>query len=465
MTSPPKIVAAAALTIAATLLSVSGAAAAPFGSLDTGSLGSGSVSSGSASGSGDVDHETSTCFWFGPTFSATNPELNYAFPDTGAMYWAAQFNIPEGAELTIKGEFAHARYQSLNSYNISNNTPTAALNDVSTIPDPGSRNPYLPGEKRDGTGSRSYRATVLDEVPPTEGAAPNTLYAGVSGQERTTLVYRVYLPDRGRDVTGDVGLPTPELHLAGGEVLTGEKLCSAVDAASTTPKMDLLAMDKYLSLRDQPGKPLTFPAAQKPVWRAFYNTQFALSCSYLAKCEGTPSRIGGQYSNIDNNYATALLNRGFGEVLTLTGTLPSTPRTLDGAQRTDGNVDMRYWSVCSNESVATTRVLDCLFDEEIPVDAARRYTIAVSLPEDRPANATEACGIAWLPLPAVGDGAGHLEDGYLHLRNMLPSNTFGHAVQDTKIPGDEKAVMGEYLPEGTYSSKAEFEAQGCAPAR
>lgn len=465
MPSPPKILAVAALTVAATLLPLGAADASPFGSLDAGSLDSGSASSGSTSGSGDAQHETSTCFWFGPTFSATNPELNYAFPDTGALYWAAQFDIPEGAELTIKGDFAHARYQSLNSYNVTNNTPTAALNDVSTVPDQGSRNPYLPGANRDGAESRSYRATVLDEVPPTEGAAPNTLYAGVPGQERTTLIYRLYLPDHGRDITGGVGLPTPELSLASGEVLTGESLCSAVEAASTTPKVDVLAMDKYLSLRDQPGKPATFPAEQEPVWRAYYNTQFGLGCSYLGKCEGTPARVGGQYSNIDNNYVNAYVSRGFGQVLTLTGTLPSTPRTLDGAQRTDENVDMRYWSMCTNESIATTRVTGCLFDEEIPVDAAHRYTIVASLPADRPANATEACGIAWLPLPADGDGAGHTEDGYLILRNMLPSNTFGHSVQDTKVPGDERAVMGEYLPEGKYSSKSEFEAQGCTPVR
>ncbi|MEV0764254.1 hypothetical protein [Nocardia sp. NPDC050435] len=151
--------------------------------------------------------------------------------------------------------------------------------------------------------------------------------------------------------------------------------------------------------------------------------------------------------------------------MTLTGTLPRTPRTLAGARSTDGDVDMRYWSLCSNESIATTRVTGCLFDEQVPLDSARRYTIVASLPEHRPANATEACGIAWLPLPAAGDGAGHTQDAYLILRNMLPGQGFGHAVQNTKVPGDEKAVMAQYLPDGQYSSKAEFEARGCVPAR
>ncbi|MCZ4556740.1 hypothetical protein O4215_14305 [Rhodococcus maanshanensis] len=456
-----RLVTAAALAAAAALLPTGAAQA--LGPLDLGSSGFGSSDLGS-SGSADKPNPTSTCFWFGPTFSATDQELNYAFPDSGALYWAAQFAIPEGAELVLRGDYAHARYQSLNSYDVSTNSPTAALNDVSTAPDEGSTNPYLPGANRDGRGPRAYTATVLNQTPPTDPttAAANTLYAGVTGQERTTLLYRVYLPDDGRDVTGDAGLPEPELHLAGGEVLTGQSLCTAVTAATTTPAVDKLPLNTYLSLRDQPGKPATFPAEQEPAWRTFYNVPFGLGCSYLGKCDGTPARTGGQYSNIDNNYVAAHTNRGFGEVLTLTGTMPVTPRTTDGQDRV-GEADMRYWSLCNNESMATTKVIGCLHDEQVPLDSARRYTIVATLPEDRPVNATEACGVAWLPLSRTGDGAGHPDDGYLLLRNMLPSAGFGQAVQNTHTPGDEKAVMGQYLPDGQYSSKADFEARGCSP--
>lgn len=64
-------------------------------------------------------------------------------------------------------------------------------------------------------------------------------------------------------------------------------------------------------------------------------------------------------------------------------------------------------------------------------------------------------------LPA-GDGAGHLDDSLLIMRNMLPANDFGHAAHDTRTPGDEKAVMGQYLPDGQYTSKLAFEGSGCA---
>lgn len=404
---------------------------------------------------------TSSCFWFGPTFILDDPSLNYAYPDSDAHYWAARFTMPAGASLVLKGRYAHARYQSLNSYNASSNTPTDALNDVATQPDRDSANPFLPGAARDtGSRHRAYTATVLNEPRPAQRAS-NTLYAGVSGQTSLTVIYRVYLPDRGRDITGGAGLPRPELHLADGTVLTGQDVCDATDAATTAPPFDVMPLQTYLGLRDQPGKPATFPAEPTPVWRAYYNSSFTVQCGYLGDCSGSPERTGGQYSNIDNNYVAAFTNRQFGPVLVLRGTLPVTPKTLAGQRRMKSKVDLRYWSLCNNESAATTKGVGCLSDEDIPVRAGRRYTIVASLPQDRPRNANTRCGVAWLPLSPDGDGAGHPDDGYLLMRNMLPAADFTHAVQDTKTPGDEQSVMGNYLPSGTYLTVSQFEKQGC----
>ncbi|WP_434534015.1 hypothetical protein [Acinetobacter guillouiae] len=98
------------------------------------------------------------------------------------------------------------------------------------------------------------------------------------------------------------------------------------------------------------------------------------------------------------------------------------------------------------------------------------YTLVVSLPEDRPKNATEECGISYLPLSPRGDGytgpdaveKGHNDVGFLIMRNLLPYSNFNQAIQNTKVWGDEKTVMGDYLPELNYSSKEEFEAKGCS---
>ena len=47
------------------------------------------------------------------------------------------------------------------------------------------------------------------------------------------------------------------------------------------------------------------------------------------------------------------------------------------------------------------------------------------------------------------------------MRNMLPSAGFTHAVQNSKTPGDEKTVMGSYLPIGKYMSVKQFERRRC----
>ncbi|RKE23640.1 hypothetical protein [Streptomyces sp. TLI_171] len=414
-------------------------------------------------GPADQGRVAADCFWFGPTPSLASRAQNYAYPDSGATYWAAMFTLPAGATLTFDGEYAHARYQSLNSYDVANHAPTDALNDVSTNPDAGSRNPYLPGARRAGEAHRSYTATVVGAQRPADAGAraANTLYAGVPGQPETVLLYRVYLPDRGRDATGGTGLPRPSLHLADGTTVTGRAACDAVQAQHReTLPLTSLSPDTYRALRDQPGRPVGFPAEATPVWHSFYNSAATIACVFQGQCGGTPAKSGGQYSNKDNEYVSAEVSRAYGNVLVLHGKLPTTPATVDRAPRMPAGTDLRYWSLCSNESMATTAAVACIDDEDLVTDRDGNYTVVLSLPQDRPRNATPANGVNWLSLSPEGDGAGHLDNSMLVLRNMLPSPAFGHAVQNTRVPGDERAVMGPYLPTGAYTTTESFEALG-----
>jgi hypothetical protein len=401
----------------------------------------------------------SSCFWLGPFTSRRGPEFNYAFPDIGATYWTARYMVPAGATLRPQGTFAHARYQSFHSYGAMQ--PVDSINDLETVPDPGSTNPFLPGADRTAK-HRSYAISVSSDPPPAEAGlrTPNTLYAGVAGRNDQELIYRVYVPDRGRDYSGGVGLPEPELRLADGTILRGADLCAAIGSTGNVLETSQLPLDLYRALRDQPGKPSTFPAINPPRFGAFYNTAYTINCVYLNVCEPNPLRSGGQYSNRDIAYVGAFLNRQFGPVLVLRGKLPTTPETYDREKRM-GEGQLRYWSICQNESFATTAGAGCLYDEQVPIDKDRRYTIVTSLPADRPANARERCGVGFVPWPENGDGAGHPDDALLLIRNMLPSPTFHQAVQDTKVPGDERTVMGPYLPAATYMSAAEFEQLGC----
>jgi len=244
-----------------------------------------------------------------------------------------------------------------------------------------------------------------------------------------------------------------------------------VSASKSLPPSPAYPLPAYLALRDQAGQPATFPAQDPPAfWREF-SIPSIVDCLYDASCGGTPTLTPGQYSNLDNAYVVAAVNRGFpdGPVLVLHGKMPITPKTLLGAPTMASGVDMRYWSICQNESIATGRAASCVNDEQVPVDANGDYTIVTSATHDKPKNATAACGVAWLQWPKNGDGEGHLDDGVLIMRNMLPDPGFASAVQDVTAPGMESAVMGSYLPTGTYTTKAAFQAlgagnpAGCAP--
>jgi hypothetical protein len=402
-----------------------------------------------------------SCFWVGPF---TTKRYNNAFPDSGAAYWTARYTTPPGATLRLEGRFAHARYQSLSSYGSATKGAVDSLNDVSTNADRDSKNPYRRGADRT-VKRRSYAVTVSTDPPPADASqrVPNTLYAG-AGRPDQELIYRLYVPDRGRSVTGGVGLPVPVLTLADGTVLRGAAACPTLGSAGNVLESSRLPLDFYLTLRDQPGKPPTFPAEDPPKFGAFYSTAYTISCIYQGICEPNPTRGGGQYSNLDNQYLGAFLNREFGPVLVVTGKMPRTPRTHRAEGRM-GKGQLRYWSICQNESLYTTAGAGCLYDEQVPLTRQRRYTIVTSRLSDRPRNARKRCGVGFIPWPANGDGAGHLDDALLLVRNMLPSPGFHRAVQDTRVPGDEAAVMGPYLPSGRYTTKARFEARGCGAKR
>ncbi|WP_432181565.1 hypothetical protein [Streptomyces sp. NBC_00063] len=110
----------------------------------------------------------SACFWTGP-FVSDNDELNFAYLDTKALYWASHYTLPEGARLTLDGKHPHARYQSLNSYDATTAAPLTALNDQQIQPDKGSRNPFLPGAKRTFP-QRDWTVEVSPKAPPQDPA-------------------------------------------------------------------------------------------------------------------------------------------------------------------------------------------------------------------------------------------------------------------------------------------------------
>ena len=97
-----------------------------------------------------------------------------------------------------------------------------------------------------------------------------------------------------------------------------------------------------------------------------------------------------------------------------------------------------------------------LSDFEVPVDAQGFFTLVVSDPAQKPANATDANAIAWLPWGSI------YPDSVVIYRHMLPSPHFTQAVQNVAYGTPPVDVMGDYLPRIAYCDQATIEAAGSA---
>lgn len=419
---------------------------------------------------------TSDCFWLGPISvrqrSAAPERFNgryFNFPEESATYWLARFRLAAGQRLVLRGDYPHARYESLNSY-AAGGTPTFSLPDVRIAPDRGATNPFVAGARRDRK-RRGWTVRVAGREAPAAGSVPaNVMYAPSSPSFASELVLRVYEPDRGRDLTGGVGLPAPELVEPDGTRVRGlSGVCGAVNAPDRSIERTVqdIPVATWQSLVATPGPkadPATSPAFDPPLWERFFNQGFAAGAFTQAAGNPRPDTgmvdVGGFYSNRDTRYVITHLSRRLGKVVVIRARMPTFPQTYRG-ERTMGEGQLRFWSLCSNEGRATTYAADCLADRQVPLDRKRRYTIVVSKSADRPANARKRCGVAWLKWPRRGDAAGRPDYALLIMRNMLASPGFEQAVQNIERFGDERSVMGAYFPRSSYSSTKAFEARGC----
>ena len=410
-----------------------------------------------------------TCFWARGPFGG-DPFINLAYPDSSTLYWTATFTVPQGAKLSLEGTFPHSRYMSLISYDEAGR-PIESVADYLIKPNPGSINPFLPDADRTAS-ARDYRLDIVDSKPPPNqpvgmnlvGTTRDVLHAPKYGSSpgQQVIIYRIYAGDRGQDETAGTGLPVPVLTLADGKMLRGIEACQAL--RTRQPLMlnsgaAAVSMDKYYELLRSAAKigPL-YPATNPPTWyqQLDRDALYGIYTGEKPKADA-PKSEGGFYPNLDNQYIRTILNRKLGKVFVLRAKAPTTPKTLSGEAKM-GTGDLRYWSWCSNQGFANTRVNACVHDENIPVGPDGYYTLVVSRAEDRPRNAIPQCGIAWLPMADDGDGAGDPDVTVLRLRNMLGTGDFQNAVQGIKSDTTIAQDMGDYFPRGRYTQSSAFEA-------
>jgi len=448
------------------------------------------------------------CAWQGP-YIRENPKANTGLPDYGAFYWTLIGTAPKGASLRFRGQYPRSRYFSYNTYRMDGTTaPYHGLIDKVIVPEKGQpANPFLSGNRRDV--QSSYVVDIvwdIDNDNSNNDLRPNQLLVDLfdqatydrkltedplaifptfSAEERGfEIMYRVYLHDDGMEGLGGAGFPRLELTLDGVTYDDQEDICDLLavrDDIIEAPLMD--PETQYLPLR-RDGNPYTAknyyrddngdPDNGEITWRASYDQGHDMRCAFFGKCEREGPRAVGFYPNLDNGYLNAWIDNRRGAVILTEGKLPITPRTLAGSDTyDDANAQLRYWSLCSYEFYSQ-RLTDCVFDESLVLDVDRRYAVVISKREDRPKNATEACGYNWLEFPEWGDNLAMLHDptrttdrrnnaydALLLNRQMAPYGGFSQSVHETRVPGDEKRVMGAYLQQSRYMSIEGFEKMPC----
>lgn len=419
-----------------------------------------------------------TCFW---GTSYTQETRNIIWPDSHTDYPVSIDTIPAGGKIVLHGQFPHARFFSLTTSSTLG-VIRGHLYDVNIKPDPGSSNPYLPGANRNAT-HRSFTVTVVDQPDPGVGhEQPNVLYGGIAGQAPGAgpmlIVDRVYLPDQGRDFSGGVADPAASYVDANGTTSSGQAACDALQTKAgafnlTNVNPILFPESKIQSLLALSSSP-EHPAVAKPVWYKYFTPAWLLAPYYAGTSDANmisslPLIGTGLGANPANGYVFTWLDRRFGpnhgghNIAVLHGKLPTTPATYAGESKMQGG-QLRYWSICNNQGLPSGRTTGpCLADEEVPINAQRDYTIVVSLPQDRPKNATDKCGVAWMNFGTAGDGYTRPDSTLVLLRNLTTTAkpAFANAVQNIATPATVKSTMGAYLPTVTYTDAKQFQHTGC----
>jgi len=189
---------------------------------------------GACSGSTPIARVFPVCSW---AFESNGRGItNIATPDTHASYWVMPFDTQAWKEMVIRGTYAQARFFNFDTYT-DHGLVTGTIVDKDIVPDPGSTNPFATPTVG---GSQTYTVSMSASEP----AAPNRLH--ITGSRVAFVVYRLYLPDQGRDPTEGVGLPAVNVVAPNGAVRQLQP-CPFTDAETRLPELiSLLAASGFL---------------------------------------------------------------------------------------------------------------------------------------------------------------------------------------------------------------------------
>lgn len=345
---------------------------------------------------------------------------NLAYPDPFATYWAIPLQLAADESLILHGQYPSARFMAVTLYTATGDT-VAQISDLDITPDPGSANPYAVANPPPPPQSGRRWSVAIVPSGGSHAASPNVLELE-PGQTDGWVLYRVYLGNPPGDRQGSAPLPTA-VHERSGKVT--QTLFPCTQFLPGTAVADLLkaAMPEPVLVT---GPPKFFRLAD----------------------------TNGLFANEANAYLTAYADAAPGEILVIRGKVPTEPDTELG-ESVVGNFQMRYFSITSNLNEKPYPAVDGVYGNQLPFDRDGFYTVVVARDGDVPDSAAIFTWLRW------GDG----DSEAVIVRNMLPSSSFTHAVQDVTpsaygAPSDAEEVMGEFYPRIVPCQKAVFEAEG-----
>jgi hypothetical protein len=397
--------------------------------------------------------------------SAGSPLIANTFPNlldvSAANYFLNFFNhagiavpsgtrgfidVPFGGRVEFNGEYPNARYFAFHPNDVATNN-FSTLRGVDLVPDPGSKNPWLevtsPGELNTFTAVFDFT-----QMPPPGGiGAPNTTYVGRLARMGGT-------PDAG---IGPIPVPNPLVfHLLRnyGSFLgalppnfTGVDL-PAIDVydAAGNPVQHFDACDPY-----PPGFPIPVDNTKFPSWPVADHRASGDNAGKVLRSWqfGAPVDI---LTNADVFYTVTSFSKLRGNVLVMRAKKP-TSSAPDANPRLDPTAQARLFTACIYNFWNGT-ANDCVSEENIVTDADGFYTVVVSEPEDRPANATEENGITWL-------NWGPFLDGAVSMRNLMVDDPFWEdmaiAIETGVVP---PTLDPDYVPVAAHCHTSVFEEGG-----
>lgn len=352
-----------------------------------------------------------TCAWRNISSAASG---NTAYPDGAAVSWISYIYAHQGLLLHIKAQFPYARFMSFAVQPVRllpNGSMTFAasgsthLQDMQIKPDAGSVNPFRPGSNR-AAAHRAYSIWIRFHTP-SAASQSNILFDGAAGLG--ALIYRIVVPDKGRDALGGVPLPTIDKVI----VLGTGSAPSVIHVSLCAP---IVALRAYALAKQLAATTASWPAG---VWHPT-----------RADTPATPDG-GHAYGAL----AVRLMRQP--GLVVVRFKAPTFAHTYRGDALT-GKEQVRYWSVCAYE-LSSGRLAGCVDDYQAELDRQGFATVIIGDPGQRP-RAAALAQANWLPFAAGGQSV-------LIYRQLLGSPGFRQfMVPAPNSVSAMQAQMGIYYP-------------------